>query len=161
MGLFKPDVSLAPLLRLQRLANLQCLHVGAGTVGVLACMGTLTRLHVCAARGFTNHGLLQLTALQGLQELGVGYGFGPGGEDMPLSKRHFTLHYKVNTLGRLHSCCNCTVTHAFRRRVTQPLRLLLRNMKGAVAAPCAIGLAMACTCIHLMQHQRATAAVFM
>jgi hypothetical protein len=92
MGLFKPDVSLAPLLRLQGLADLQCLHVndGAGTVGVLACMSSLTRLHVCAARGFTNNGLLQLTALQGLQELGVGYGFGPGGEDMPPLKRHFT-----------------------------------------------------------------------
>jgi hypothetical protein len=70
---FKPSVSLAPLLLLRQLADFECPCVmdGASSVGVLACMSVLTRLHVCASSGLTDDGLMQLTALTGLQELGM------------------------------------------------------------------------------------------
>ena len=73
LSLFKQDVSLVPLLRLQQLAQLEGPYVvdGAVSVGVLARLSSLTSLHLYAVPGLTDVGLLQLTALTGLQELGV------------------------------------------------------------------------------------------
>jgi hypothetical protein len=69
----KPSVSLAPLLLLLQLADLECpcVNDSVSSVGVLACMSALTRLHVCSLSGITDDGLMQLTALTGLQELGM------------------------------------------------------------------------------------------
>jgi hypothetical protein len=73
ISLFKRDVSLVPLLRLQQLARLEgpCVVDGADSIGVLARLTSLTRLYVQALPGLTDVGLLQLTALMGLQELVV------------------------------------------------------------------------------------------
>jgi hypothetical protein len=73
MKLFAQDVSLAPLLRLQQLARLECPRVvdDAGSVGVLARLSSLTSLCLSACPGLSDVGLLQLTALTGLQVLAV------------------------------------------------------------------------------------------
>ena len=73
MKLFAQDVSLAPLLRLQQLARLECPRVvdDAGSVGVLARLSSLTSLCLSAWPGLSDVGLLQLTALTGLQVLAV------------------------------------------------------------------------------------------
>jgi hypothetical protein len=73
LSLFKQDVSLAPLLRLQQLAQLECPHVvdGVASVGVLARLSSLRKLHLHASPGLTDVGVLQLTALTGLQGLVV------------------------------------------------------------------------------------------
>jgi hypothetical protein len=67
VSMFKRDVSLAPLLRLQQLAQLECHSVVDGdvSVGVLARLGSLKRLHLRASPGLTEVGLLQLAALTG------------------------------------------------------------------------------------------------
>jgi hypothetical protein len=71
MRLFEQDVSLEPLLRLQHLAQLECPRVvdGDASVGVLASLSSLTKLQLRAWPGLSDLGLLQLTALTGLQGL--------------------------------------------------------------------------------------------
>jgi hypothetical protein len=73
MKLFEEGVSLAPLLRLQQLARLECPHVvdGDASVGVLARLSSLTSLCLRAWPGLSDVGLLQLTALLRLQVLAV------------------------------------------------------------------------------------------
>jgi hypothetical protein len=73
MRLFELDVSLEPLLRQQQLAQLECPRVvdGDASVGVLARLSSLTKLQLCAWPGLSDLGLLQLTALTGLQGLSV------------------------------------------------------------------------------------------
>jgi hypothetical protein len=103
--LFKQDVSLAPLLRLQQLSWLECPSVvdGAASVGVLARLTSLKRLYLRASPGLTEVGLLQLTALTGLQELRVG----TAGWDRPwrktvaLMQGQHDLQFEVSTLQRL------------------------------------------------------------
>ena len=105
MSLFKRDVSLAPLLRLQQLAQLECPSVVDGdvSVGVLARLGSLKRLHLRASPGLTEVGLLQLTALTGLQLLRVGTaGWDrPWWETMALKQGNHDLRFEVSTLQRL------------------------------------------------------------
>jgi hypothetical protein len=79
LSVFKPDVSLVPLLQLRQLADLECPFVmdGASSVGVLARLSSLTRLHLQpslegdAAYRLTDESMLQLTALTRLKELGL------------------------------------------------------------------------------------------
>jgi hypothetical protein len=102
MSLFKRDVSLAPLLQLQQLAQLECPSVvdGAASVDVLARLSCLTSLHLNASPGLTDVGLLQLTVLKGLQELRVGTaGWNrPCEECMAVMQGGRDLFYEVSTL---------------------------------------------------------------
>jgi hypothetical protein len=107
LSLFKQDVSLVPLLRLQQLARLSCPYVvdGAASVGVLAHLSSLTSLWLRAFPGLTDTSLLQLTALTGLQQLRVYPP--PWHRDMKLSvlKGRREVHFRVSTLGRLLGDC--------------------------------------------------------
>ena len=100
MSLFKQDVSLVPLLRLRHLAQLSCPYVadGAASVGVLARLSSLTSLHLRALPGLTDSGLLQLTALTGLQALTV---YTPTWRDVrrSVAEGQPELHFRVSTLG--------------------------------------------------------------
>jgi hypothetical protein len=73
MSLFKCDVSLAPLRLLGQLVDLECPYIvdGDASVGALACITSLTRLHGRASTALSDYGLLQLTALTGLQDMTV------------------------------------------------------------------------------------------
>ena len=106
LSLFEQDVSLAPLLRLQQLARLECPHVvdGAASVGVLARLSFLRNLRLYASAGLTDVGLLQLTALTGLQELHVIDDRDFSLSFMEVMPRGRSAAFVVSTLEGLPSC---------------------------------------------------------
>lgn len=103
MSLFKWDVSLAPLRLLGQLVDLECDGAvdGDASVGALACITSLTRLHMRASGQLSDCGLLQLTALKGLQEFTVEAGKWQRGDNLSIIIRPGPgrdIIFKVGTL---------------------------------------------------------------
>jgi hypothetical protein len=106
LSLFEQNMSLAPLLRLQQLARLECPYVvdGAASIGVLARLPSLTSLHMHAWPSLSEAGLLQLTALTGLQELAV-TAQGDRYKSLSVLEGSFFFRATVSTLAALRVCC--------------------------------------------------------
>jgi hypothetical protein len=118
--LFRLDVCLAPLLQLQQLAHLECPFVADhfASVGVLASLSSLTTLRLRASGHLSDVGLLQLTALTGLQELTVSLQDSRYTGRLAILEGSNCLTTTVSMLVRLQGCClfscalvcECTVT---------------------------------------------------